>query len=207
MTATNNNSLTIRHKTDADCSAAALLVAEAFREKYSAFANGNWKKAVLIAKDEMKWRGQSGNFFVAELEGVVSGAIEIIGTGLQSVPYGELVSIYLKHLGLVKGMRAAYLCSLLSRVVEEDEACISNLAVAPEVRGKGVARALIAHAERFAVDAEKNSMVLWVSEINIPAVRLYKSAGFNAEIANSSQQLNRFFGHEKWLQMRKTLKE
>lgn len=199
--------MTIREKNDADDAEAARLIAEAFREKYTAFAGGRWGKAIPIAADEMKWRGRSGNFFVADLEGAVAGVIEIIGTDLPGVPYGELVSIYFKHLGLMKGMRAAYLSSLLSRVVAADEACVSNLAVATEARGKGVARALLARAERFALDAGKTSMTLWVSENNVPAVRLYESAGFSAAGTNVSQQLNKYFGCETWLQMRKNIRD
>ena len=63
---------------------------------------------------------------------------------------------------------------MVARILADDEREILNLAVAPEFRRKGVARALFEHAMRnFSGD-----VFLEVRESNGLAIELYKSLGF-----------------------------
>ncbi len=199
------NTVTVREKQPQDDEAAAFLVAEAFRDKYSVFANNDWNRAVVIAQDEMKWRGKCGNFFVAETGGEIAGAIEIIGTDISGVPYAEHMSIYLKRLGLLNGLRASFLYSLLSRVVADNEACVSSLAVAGNARGRGIARALLARGDEYALETGKKFIVLWVAEDNVRARGVYDAAGYKEAERSASQQLKKHFGHENWILMRKEI--
>ena len=200
-----NDGLIIRNKEEADIVDAAHLIASAFREKYMAFAAGNWEKAIKIAEAEMRFRGRMDNFFVAELEGKVVGAIEIISIEISGIPSGDMLAIYYKHLGLGKGTRAAYLLSLLTRAITEEEACVSCLAVAEETQRKGVARALLACGENFARDIGKKQLTLWVAETNLPAIRLYTSEGFITGTLSSSPNLKKFVNLESWRQMTKDI--
>lgn len=52
--------------------------------------------------------------------------------------------------------------------------------VAPEERGRGTGTALLAAAEREAVDAGARTLSLWVREDNAAALRLYDRLGFEA---------------------------
>jgi len=195
----------IRNKKSGDDEAAARLVAEAFRGKYDVLADGDWDKASKIAEAEMRCRGRMDNFFVAVRGSRVIGAIEIISPEIQGIPSGEMLSIYFKQLGLGKGLRASYLLSLLSRVVDSDEACVSSLAVADEARGRGVGRALLSSGEQFAREIGKKSLTLWVTETNSSAIKLYESAGFETIRHSNSTHLKKFFDLESWRQMSKNL--
>jgi [ribosomal protein S18]-alanine N-acetyltransferase len=66
---------------------------------------------------------------------------------------------------------------ILARVAA-DEAEILTLAVVPELRGKGHARALLGEAAATAAAAGAKTLFLEVSEANAPARRLYEAAGF-----------------------------
>jgi ribosomal-protein-alanine N-acetyltransferase len=63
---------------------------------------------------------------------------------------------------------------LVARALAADEREILNLAVAPEFRGKGVARALLDQA----FEAFRGSVFLEVRESNRVAQEFYKSLGF-----------------------------
>ncbi len=198
---------TIRLKRPEDDEATGRLVAEAFRDKYVAIVGGSWDKALSITRDEIKQRGASGNFFVAAEAASVIGAIEIISAEIQTLPASEMLSIYFRHLGFGKGSRAAYLLSLLSRVIKPEEACVSSLAVAESARGAGVGKSLLARGEEFAAEIGKKRLVLWVAASNETAISLYKSSGFRVDSGFSSGGLKRFFGLESWLKMVKKIQE
>ncbi len=55
---------------------------------------------------------------------------------------------------------------------------IRQLAVAPEKRGQGRARALL---ERFTTVSDSKHITVWTAETNIPALRLYERCGFSPD--------------------------
>lgn len=55
---------------------------------------------------------------------------------------------------------------------------IRQLAVAPELRGQGRARALL---ERFTTVNDNRRVTVWTAETNIPALRLYERCGFSPD--------------------------
>jgi [ribosomal protein S18]-alanine N-acetyltransferase len=61
-----------------------------------------------------------------------------------------------------------------------DEAMITNVAVAPDWRGRGVGRRLLDALVRQAVDEKLSGLTLEVRPSNQPARRLYEAAGFTA---------------------------
>lgn len=199
-------SFKIREKRVKDGSEVARVVFEAFRDKYLALAGDQPEKALEIVTEEMKWRGRAENFFVAESDGKIAGAIEILATDIRSMPNGERISIYLEHLGLAQGLKSLYLLSLLGRALGPEEACVSQIAVSPEYQRRGIARALLARGEEFSRNRNKKIVLLWVAESNTPSVRLYESAGYEQVRKTGSPLQKRFFGREEWIEFRKDLK-
>ncbi len=63
-----------------------------------------------------------------------------------------------------------------------DEAELLSIAVVEARRGQGIARALLTEGARLAEVAGAGTLFLEVAEDNLPALRLYRAAGF-AEIA------------------------
>lgn len=62
-----------------------------------------------------------------------------------------------------------------------DEGYITNVAVFPEYRNMGVAKALMTRLDRFSKERELSFISLEVRESNIPAISLYNSFGYKNE--------------------------
>lgn len=63
---------------------------------------------------------------------------------------------------------------------------LSNLAVRADVRRRGIARALLAHAEQLALGWQIQDIYLHVMEDNVEARKLYRKAGFSLFQAEDS---------------------
>ena len=61
---------------------------------------------------------------------------------------------------------------------ERDVLTVYTFAVHPERRGQGVGRAMLEFAARYAAEQGAKALRLDVYEGNLPAIRLYESAGF-----------------------------
>jgi ribosomal protein S18 acetylase RimI-like enzyme len=85
-----------------------------------------------------------------------------------------------------------------------DEFYVSNVAVYPDFRGRGIGSALLAAVERAAHDAGAESTVLDVEIDNLSAIRLYQARGYAARGATSPM---RAAGHEfSFLRMGKPIR-
>ncbi len=83
---------------------------------------------------------------------------------------------YLDHNCLVACLDWRIVGFLVTRQVAPDEREILTLAVDPGDRQKGIARTLLKHA----LENTKGAWFLEVRASNLAAIRLYKSAGFEA---------------------------
>jgi ribosomal protein S18 acetylase RimI-like enzyme len=200
-----NEDWIIRNKKNGDEAEAGKLIAEAFSETYLALTCGDLDMAVTIAESEMLSRGRRGNLFVASRGNRIIGTIEIISIEIpHMLPY-EALAIYSKILGTDKGLKAIHILSSVTHILHNDEAAISSLAVAVEARRSGVARSLLARGEDYSREIGKKFLTLWVAESDIPAIKLYESAGFITIGITYSLQTKIYFGIEFWRQMTKTI--
>lgn len=55
---------------------------------------------------------------------------------------------------------------------------ITNVAVAPEARGRGCGKALVAAMQQWAKEHEMQRIILEVRSGNVPAIHVYEDAGF-----------------------------
>lgn len=62
--------------------------------------------------------------------------------------------------------------------VDADSAELRRMYVAPEVRRRGVARAMLAHAEQVCAAAGLRRLILSTSELQPAALALYRASGF-----------------------------
>jgi len=87
-------------------------------------------------------------------------------------------------IGEVNGKRAGMsiiVFDLLDDVTQREQAFVAYMAVAPEHRRRGVARALLAAAEEEARRRGLSHISLMVTEASVPARALYAHAGFSDE--------------------------
>jgi GNAT superfamily N-acetyltransferase len=66
---------------------------------------------------------------------------------------------------------------------------VKRMYVVPAVRGRGLARAVLAHLERTAADAGAEAMILETGDAQPEAIALYESSGYTPIPG---------FGHYKW---------
>lgn len=191
----------IRRKRPEDLASVSALALESFRDKYAAICGGDETAMRRVIEEEMNLRGRGGNFFVAVADGGVAGIIEIISLDTPLVADTDMISIFLSALGLGRGFRAMYLMSLLGRPIDQDECCISHLAVAEAHRRRGVARALITTGKSFAARSGKKRLTLWVAAGNTAAQKLYLSEGFSEIRRMKSARSAKNFGIPEWLKL------
>ncbi|HOC90995.1 MAG TPA: GNAT family N-acetyltransferase [bacterium] len=194
----------IVEKRDRDGRELAKLLATAFSDKYKAMCD-DIRTAEEIIAAEMEWRGADSNLFVALMDGEIAGSVEVVGLDFGCAPSDAVAENYLDRLGTGRGMKALYMLSLLGQSLERDEACVSQLAVAPRCQRRGVAAALLARAERYAEEKSMKYISLWVSAENAPAISLYHKLGYKIEKTRDSENLKRFFNCGRWLKMTKPL--
>lgn len=84
-----------------------------------------------------------------------------------------------------------------------EEAQILDIAVAPEQRGRGIARLLVEHTISIARENKADVLSLEVRASNIAAITLYEKCGF----VRTGQRQKYYEGREDALLMEKNLKE
>jgi ribosomal protein S18 acetylase RimI-like enzyme len=118
--------------------------------------------------------------WIAESDGRIGGAL--LGySGVQKAAEDPATGLgLLRVLGPGMLLRAGRLLRLQRMIgtVGRHEYYVSNVAVFPELRGKGCGRALMETAEREAREAGLDSVVLDVETDNAAAIRLYERLGF-----------------------------
>lgn len=71
--------------------------------------------------------------------------------------------------------------ALIEMEPEDDHLLVVNVAVSPEHQGKGYGRALLAHAEEFALSLGLREMRLYTSVHLTENVRLYEGVGYKVD--------------------------
>lgn len=115
-----------------------------------------WKRDVYPARQDAEAGIREGGIYLAEENGEVAGSFI-----------------------LSPKQEAAYAGAHWQAELEErDVRTIYTFAVSPQWRRKGVGRAMLACAARYAAEQGAKALRLDVYEKNLPARRLYESAGF-----------------------------
>lgn len=96
------------------------------------------------------------------------------------------------------GILAGYVC-LMSLF---EEAQILDIAVAPDQRGRGIARLLMDHAIAVAREKEAEVLTLEVRSSNVAAIALYERCGF----VQTGMRLKYYEGRDDAVLMEKNLK-
>ena len=115
-----------------------------------------WKRDVYPARQDAEAGIREGTLFLAEEGGRAAGSF-ILSPRQEDAYAGAKWQMELE----ARDVRTIY-----------------TFAVSPRQRGKGVGRAMLAYASRCAKEQGARALRLDVYEKNLPAIRLYESAGF-----------------------------
>ena len=95
--------------------------------------------------------------------------------------------------------------SLLDQPCGHEEVYVSDVAVAPGMRRRGVGEALLAHAEKIAHSWGKKALVLDVTARNEAAIRLYERRGYTVQRRRRPLLARWLLKEGEWVTMRKVL--
>ncbi len=149
-------SLLIRRGTPEDLDALENLYGEVCVHMAAAINYAGWKRDVYPARQDAEEGIREGTLFLAEEDGAAAGSF--ILRPRQEAAYA----------GADWGADLA----------EEEVLTVYTFAVHPLRRRRGVGRAMLAYADRYALERGVRALRLDVYEKNLPAIRLYESAGF-----------------------------
>lgn len=149
-------SLIIRRGTPEDLDALENLYGEVCDHMAATINYTGWKRDVYPARQDAEAGIQEGGLFLAEENGEAAGSF--ILSPRQEAAYAR--------------------ANWQAELEERDVRTIYTFAVSPRWRGKGVGRAMLAYAARCAEEEGARALRLDVYEKNLPAIRLYESAGF-----------------------------
>ena len=85
------------------------------------------------------------------------------------------------------------------------DAYLTDIGVVKSARGQGVGKALLQHAEMWAVVHDRQALTLWVAANNHVARRLYTNVGLSVIRGEFNTPSGLLFGVWRWLFMRKSL--
>lgn len=149
-------SLNIRRGTPEDLDALEALYGEVCDHMAATVNYCGWKRDVYPARQDAEAGIREGGLFLAEEDGETAGSF--ILSPRQEAAYA-------------KGNWQA-------EPEERDVRAIYTFTVHPRCRGQGVGRAMLDFAARYAAERGVKALRLDVYEKNLPAIRLYESAGF-----------------------------
>jgi ribosomal protein S18 acetylase RimI-like enzyme len=149
-------------------------------------------------------RGLPG-LYVAVVGGQVAGTVALRRREDPEAPAWPATGIFFQELGLWGGLRAMFYLSLLDQPFGRHEVYVADVAVAPAFRRRGVAQAMLRHAEHVARFWGKQALVLDVNAQNDPARRLYDGLGYTVEHVRHSLLTRWLLGQGDWVRMRREL--
>ncbi len=199
--------LQIRPARLADLPGVAAVLQDAFSDKMrTIFGRDRAKVATLL---ELLYtgpvrRGYDG-VLVADRGGRIIGTLviePIYHTPEENRAFESLVT---RELGLLRALRAAFMLWLLGHQPAAGEAYISDLGVASDCQGEGVAGQLLGYAERWAREHGRTRLTLWVAADNARAIHVYKRAGFAIARTRASWLTRLAYGIRRWHFMEKPL--
>jgi ribosomal protein S18 acetylase RimI-like enzyme len=169
----------VRRAREEDVAALAPLLHSTASDMYERVA-GSRERALTIIADDVR-RNSLASTWVAELEGVLAGAM--VAYPCREAPAGTR-----RFVATVLARRPPWRWPGILRLLWQGHRraphhpgswlYLDALATAPEYRRRGVAMALLAQAERTAINNGSGAIVLDTPEGNAAALALYERAGF-----------------------------
>lgn len=199
---------TIRRAEPDDDPEIATLVVEGFLDKFRPIFGKRMDHSVKIMEKWVALEHASGGVesLVAEWGAETVGSVGVrIADSQEDVLARGIWRTLTRNLGSLRALWATTLLSYPRYASRSSEAYIERLVVAPELRGRGIARELLAAAEQLGQEADKKTVGLHVSGNNIPAMKLYESDGYTEVSRQRSLTTGYFLGIRDWIYLRKDL--
>ncbi len=199
---------TIRLAKSGEANIVAGLVVEGFLDKFRPVFGGRMDASVKIMEKWIQLEHVSGGVqtLVAESASDIVASVGVrTAESREDVMARGLWRTLTKHLGMLRALWATTLLSYPRYTAPTSEAYIERLVVTPESQGSGLGSSLLSAAETLGRDAGKETVGLHVSGINVAALKLYESAGYEEVSRQRSRMTGYFLDIKEWIYLRKTL--
>lgn len=170
-------------------------------------AFGSRDKAISIIRRLFAKPGNPMSFehtTVAELKGQVIGILTVADRTIEARTQPQMGAELLRICGplpLLARLPIHLRLQRLTRLAQDGELCIEDIAVAPQVRGKGIGRLLMQQAERLARRKSYTLISLYVLRDNLPAIGFYRRLGYVCDEEKADAWLARRYGFKGLLRM------
>ena len=202
---------TVRFADSEDDPAIAALVVEGFLDKFRPVFGARMDRSLKVMEKWVTLEHVSGGVTSLVVEGYAPAELAA-SVGVRTAPSRDdilargLWRAFYRNLGLPRAVWATTLLSYPRYSHTSSEAYVERLVVSPAFRRQGMARRLLAAAEDFARDADKETVGLHVSGNNLAALRLYEAEGY-VEVSRQRSLFTAYFlGIKDWLYLRKRLR-
>ncbi len=141
---------------------------------------------------------------VAELKGQVIGILTVADRTIEARTRPRMGAELLRICGplpLLARLPIHLRLQRLTRLARDGELCIEDIAVAPQVRGKGIGHLLMQEAELIAGQRGYRLLSLYVLKDNFQAIDFYRRLGYLCEEKRADAWLARRFGFRGFLRM------
>jgi ribosomal protein S18 acetylase RimI-like enzyme len=151
-------------------------------------------------------RGYDG-IVVAELEGRIVGGLVIEPMPWLNEDAHALDTLMATELSTWRRFWNRVGFSVFSHGPDVGDAYLSDVCVAKDMQGRGIAKKMMVFAEEWARLHHKIALTLWVAAGNRPARRVYEKAGMKVVRSEINLLSGVLFGIFRWVGMKKTLNE
>lgn len=197
----------IRPATVADIEALVAVHADAFNDKFlQAFGARKFHRGLSLLAETWRRQGNAGlqGIWVVEWQGTVIGTIAVRARHtLRDTPVVPIEWLFIRGLGFLRAMYALSALSVIDYTIRFDEMYISDVAVMRAHRRRGVAVAMLLHAEQEARRQRIKYLTLYVNAHNRAARELYLKMGFQMHHIRRSLWAWVLIRHASWAMMRK----
>ncbi len=149
-------------------------------------------------------RGYDG-IVVAELEGRIVGGLVIEPMPWLDEDSRGLDTLIATELGAWRRFWNQLGFSVFSHGPDAGDAYLSDVCVAKDMRGRGIAKKMMVFAEEWARANHRIALTLWVASGNRAARRVYKKAGMSVVASEINLLSGVLFGVFRWVGMKKKL--
>ena len=197
----------VRAACPADVTAFTRIIAESFSSKMHVLYGRNPTRVQKILGAMYRGPLEHGydGLLVAELNGQIVGTLAI-----EPMPWyvedANLVEYLTKtELGAWRRWwnRTGFL--VFAHGAGLGDAYLTDIGVLKTARGQGVGKALMQHAESWAIEHDRQALTLWVAANNRIARQLYSHAGLSVTHSEFNTSSGLLFGVWRWVHMRKAL--
>jgi len=192
-----------RQATFDDTDMIADLMIISFSDSFRVLFGKKMNKGKNVLIEYLKLGNSLDSVFVAVDNNEVVGVLVLKIKETQQ-KWGSIIKIFIKNLGLLKGLKTIFLGGYLQPSIEKNKCLLDYICIMPEARCRGIGKKLIKYGENYVTKMNKKYMYSFISPLEGRIHILYKS-GFEKKKVKKSIASKFFFKKPVWVYIEKKI--